>query len=179
MHRPIRPRPLGATTPGAGLRRPAQVLALSVLALLTAAACAPAISVQVAPHATDPVCAAVVLALPAELASHPRLDTTSQATTAWGDPAAPIVLRCGVEPPGPTTAKCVTATDGAGTSVDWIAVEGAAGSDGGATWTFTTYGREPAVEVTVPPEVTKGSSTSFLVDLGAAVAKTTVVRSCV
>mgnify|MGYP001788780905 CR=1 FL=1 len=51
--------------------------------------------------------------------------------------------------------------------------------DGGATWTFTTYGREPAVEVTVPPEVTRDSSTAFLVDLAPAVNKSPQLRSCV
>ncbi|MGV8966939.1 MAG: DUF3515 domain-containing protein [Cellulomonas sp.] len=159
--------------------RTLRISALALLTVATAAACSSAVSVPVAAHAADPVCADVVLALPAELATYPRQRTTSQATTAWGDPAAPITLRCGVEPPGPTTDKCVTATDDAGRSVDWIAIEGPAGPDGGTTWTFTTYGREPAVEVTVPPEVTKDSSTSFLVDLGPAVDKTATLRSCV
>lgn len=153
--------------------------ALVVLTTAAATACGPTVQVEVAPNAADPRCASVVLALPDPLATYPRLSTTSQATTAWGDPAAPIVLRCGVEPPGPTTDRCVTATDAAGTSVDWIAVEDAPGSDGGSGWTFTTYGREPAVEVTVPPEVTQDNSTSFLVDLAPAVSKTAVHRACV
>jgi len=156
-----------------------RISALALLTVATTAACSSAVSVPVAAHGADPVCADVVLALPAELASYPRRSTSSQATTAWGDPAAPIVLRCGVEPPGPTTDRCVTATDHAGRSVDWIAIEGPTGAGGGATWTFTTYGREPAVEVTVPPEVTKDSSTSFLIDLAPAVDKTTTLRSCV
>lgn len=140
-------------------------------------ACAPAVSVKVAPNAADPVCASVVLALPVKLAQYPRLDTTSQATAAWGDPAAPIVLRCGVDPLPPTTKKCVTATDSAGRAVDWVAVETGAAAVGGR-WTFTTYGREPAVEVTVPPEVTRAGSTSFLVDLAPAISRTAKLRSC-
>lgn len=155
-----------------------RICALALAAVATVSACTPAVSVPVADDAADPVCAAIVLALPDELASYPRLRTTSQATTAWGDPAAPIVLRCGVEPPGPTTDPCVTATDDAGTSVDWIAIEGPEAADGGSTWTFTTYGREPAVEVTVPPEITRDSSTAFLVDLAPAVNRATQVRSC-
>jgi hypothetical protein len=147
--------------------------------LAACAACTPAVSVDVAPHAADPVCASVVLALPAELAQFGHLNTTSQATAAWGDPAAPIVLRCGVDLLPPTTDKCVTATDSTGTSVDWVAVEGHPDADTKARWTFTTYGREPAVEVTVPPEVTSAGSTSFLVDLGKAVAKAKKLRSCV
>ncbi|RYV50268.1 DUF3515 domain-containing protein [Pengzhenrongella frigida] len=149
-----------------------------VLAAGATGACGPTVQVEVAPHAADPLCASVVLALPDELATYARLGTTSQATTAWGDPAAPIVLRCGVEPPGPTTDKCVTATDATGASVDWIAVE-SDDPDGDSTWTFTTYGREPAVEVSVPPEVTNENSTSFLVDLAPAVTKTTQLRACV
>lgn len=143
------------------------------------AACAPALSVDVAPDATNPVCASVILALPAELADAPRLSTSSQATAAWGEPAAPIVLRCGVDPLPPTTDTCVTATDAAGGSVDWVAVEGTADADGRAGWTFTTYGRDPAVEVTVPNQITSDRSTAFLVDLGQAMAKTPQLRACV
>lgn len=154
-----------------------RALTLAATTATAAAACAPAVSVPVAPGATDPVCASVVLALPVELASFSRLDTTSQATAAWGDPAAPIVLRCGVDPLPPTTEKCVTVTDNAGTAVDWVAVKGEANADG-ARWTFTTYGREPAVEVTVPSEVTSVRSTSFLMDLNPAVSRTTSRRAC-
>ncbi|QTE28659.1 DUF3515 family protein [Pengzhenrongella sicca] len=157
------------------LRLPAAAAGLLVVAT---AACAPAVSVRVAPAAADPICASVVLALPDELADGARLDTTSQATAAWGDAAAPIVLRCGVDPLPPTTQSCVTATDAAGVSVDWVAVEGARAADGTATWTFTTYGREPAVEVTVPGQVTADRSTSFLVDLSAAVTHAPQLRSC-
>jgi ABC-type Fe3+-hydroxamate transport system substrate-binding protein len=159
--------------------RPQALLVVVALVAVALAGCSRAVSVQVAPAAADPVCASVVLALPGTLAAGGRLDTTSQATAAWGDPAAPIVLRCGVDPPGPTTEKCVTATDQAGTSVDWVAVqEVAAGAAGGAGWTFTTYGRVPAVELRVPPRVTPQSATSLLVDLTAAVSKTDRVRSC-
>ena len=50
----------------------------------------------------------------------------------------------------------------------------------GSDWTFTTYGRVPAVEVRVPAEVaTTHSSTAFVDALGPAVARTTVERSCV
>ena len=150
---------------------------LTVAATTATAGCAPAVSVRVAPNAADPVCAAVVLALPAALADSPLLDTTSQATAAWGEPSSPIVLRCGVDPLPPTTDTCVTATDADGTSVDWVAVEDAA--DSGDGWTFTTYGRDPAVEVTVPPELTTERSTSFLVDLAPALSKTTLLRTCV
>lgn len=141
------------------------------------AACASPVGVDAAPHAADPLCAEVVLALPRELAGMPRLTTSSQATVAWGDRDAPVVLRCGVEPPAPSTDPCVSADDGA-VAVDWLAVEGTPDADGAADWTFTTYGRDPAVEVLVPAEVAASRSTSFLIDLGPAVARVEQIRSC-
>jgi len=133
--------------------------------------------VDVAPHAADPVCASVVLALPEDLDDLPRVRTSSQATVAWGDPTDPVVLRCGVEPPGPTTDQCVTAADDA-SSVDWIAVSGPADESGAADWTFTTYGRSPAVEVQVPASVTATRSTSFLLELGQAISQVEQTRRC-
>jgi hypothetical protein len=141
--------------------------------------CASPVSVDAAPFADDPVCAEVILALPDELGEAPRTDTTSQATAAWtaGDARDAIVLRCGVEPLPPTTEQCVTATDETGLSVDWVTTPGDEAT--GTPWTFTTYGRLPAVEVVVPTSVTSERSTSFLVDLGRAIAHTEQVRECV
>ncbi|MBB2921208.1 DUF3515 family protein [Cellulomonas cellasea] len=173
--------------------------------LVAVAGCAPTVSVAEAPYGHAPECARVVLALPPELGGLPQLATSSQASTAWGTATAPIVLRCGVEPPGPTTDRCVTVETPGGPSVDWLAVpaddevdpgaaadapEGAeapdAPSDGvtgggtvGATdWTFTTYGREPAIEVVVPAEVVSERSTSFLDQLGPAVDLLAPERTC-
>jgi hypothetical protein len=140
------------------------------------AGCTTPVGVEAAPHAADPLCAEVVLGLPRELAGMPRLRTSSQATAAWGEPGAAVVLRCGVEPPPPTTDPCVTADDGV-LAVDWLAIEGEAGPDG-APWTFVTYGRDPAVEVRVPAAVASSRSTSFLLDLGPAVARVEQTRSC-
>ena len=150
--------------------------ALTALALL--AGCAATATVPVAPFADDPVCAEVILALPQVLAEAERIGTTSQGTAAWTHdrPQEAIVLRCGVEPLPPTTDRCVTADDGAGTSVDWVTVPGDEGT--GEPWTFTTYGRVPAVEVTVPTSVTSERSSSFLVDLGLAVSRTAAERQC-
>ncbi len=131
--------------------------------------------VEVAPHATEPVCASVVLAVPDSLGDGlPQRDTTAQAAAAWGDAAAPVVLRCGVEPLGPTTEGCQTVETPGGASVDWVVVPD---EDGG--WTFTTYGREPAVELRVPSAVAAERSTAFVDQLGPAVALTEEVRSCV
>ncbi len=149
--------------------------------LLVATACAaPAVPVTVAPHATDPVCAEVVLATPDSLGEGlDRLDTTSQATTAWGEPTAAVVLRCGVEPLGPTTERCVTVETADGTAVDWVVVADDPQDEAGSDWTFTTYGRVPAVEVRVPAAVASARSTSFVDALGPAVSLATAERSCV
>ena len=82
--------------------------------------------VAAAPFADDPVCAEVVLGLPAVLAEAERIDTTSQGTAAWTHdaPADAIVLRCGVEPLPPTTEQCVTRRTAPGVSVDWVTVPG-------------------------------------------------------
>lgn len=144
--------------------------------LAATAGCSSVVSVPAAPHAADPLCAEVLLALPDDLDGMPRVRTGSQATAAWGDAADPVVLRCGVEPPPPTTDPCLTADDGT-TAVDWVAVTEPT-PDGGETWTFTTYGRTPAVEVVVPASVTAVRSTSFLIDLGPPVARVEQTRAC-
>lgn len=168
--------------------------AAGVLATALLAGCAPSVGVAVAPHATDPDCARVVLALPESLGDGlDELRTTSQATSAWGDPTDPVTLRCGVEVPGPTTEQCVTMETASGTSIDWLVradAEPADGSDGSTAgadpatdpgssdWTFVTYGRDPAVEVHVPAEVVAERSTSFLDALSPAVAQVEATRSC-
>jgi hypothetical protein len=146
--------------------------------LLGVASCAPGVSVKEAPHGADPVCASVVLALPDTLGDLPRLGTTSQASAAWGTTAAAVVLRCGVEVPGPTTVHCVTVDTTNGPSIDWLALPDDPNAQGATAWTFTTYGRDPAVEVHVPEAVTSTRSTSFLDELGPAIAHVPPTRSC-
>ena len=142
--------------------------AAAAVGLVALGACTPTITVEVAPDATDPLCASIVLALPEELGGAERLRTTSQATTAWGTQSSAITLRCGVEPPGPTTEACQAIEDVSGTSVDWLVVE----NEG--SWVFTTYGRVPAVEVSVPD----GVATAPVVDLNRAVSLAPQSRHC-
>lgn len=146
--------------------------------VLALAACAPGVSVAEAPHGADPVCASVVLALPDRLGDLPRQRTTSQASAAWGTAAAPVVLRCGVEVPGPTTVHCVSVETPDGPSIDWLAVADDPAAQGTTDWTFTTYGRDPAVEVRVPGSVASTRSTSFLDQLGPAIAQVKPTRAC-
>lgn len=143
--------------------------------LLTVAGCGSRAAVDPGPTASDPVCAEVLRALPDELSNAQRRSTNSQATAAWGDP--PITLRCGVTPPGPTTDRCISVTGADGASVDWVmAPLGTIPED---TWQFTTYGRVPAIEVTVPVAYAGDDATTTLVDLGAAVSLTDAERACV
>ncbi|RMI03423.1 DUF3515 family protein [Cellulomonas triticagri] len=173
---------------------------LPLVLLVTAAplaGCASSVGVPVAQDAANPDCARIVLQLPESLGD--GLDqhrTTSQATSAWGDPTDPVTLRCGVEVPGPTTEQCVTVETAAGTAIDWLvradaeppdgaadgATEGstpdALPSPGTSDWTFVTYGRAPAVEVHVPASVVAERSTSFLDALSPAIAQVEATRSC-
>ncbi|UJP39491.1 DUF3515 family protein [Cellulomonas palmilytica] len=144
----------------------------------TLAGCASAVATTAGPYATDPVCAQVVLATPDELSDLERRDTDAQATTAWGDGSGAVVLRCGVEPLGPTTDRCETVESPDGTSVDWVVVASDPDDEAGTDWTFTTYGRVPAVQLLVPAAIARTHPTSFLDALGPAVQHTARERGC-
>lgn len=145
------------------LRRPLSAVLVGG-ALLSTAACASTASVEAAPEAADPACADVMLALPETIGDHDLRQTDSQSTAVWGDPAA-AVLRCGVQPPGPSTERCVSA-DG----VDWLSVE----ED--ENWRLTSYGRDPAVEVVL--DVERVASSSAMMAVGAAVENVEQDRTC-
>lgn len=106
------------------------------------------------------MCAVLLLSLPDEVGGQQRRSTTSQASRAWGDPA--IVLRCGVTPLPPTTEGCVAIATAEDTEVDWVVTEGEDRAQ------FTTYGRLPAVEVTIP--TTYAGDQTIMTDLSTAVA---------
>lgn len=103
--------------------------------------CASSVDASPAAGAASAGCAAVGSAWPDRVGGQDRRETTtdSPAVAAWGDPA--IVARCGVTPPTATSAECIDA-DG----VDWIVHPLEDGTS------FTTFGREPAVEVLVPKD---------------------------
>ncbi|TGO04291.1 DUF3515 family protein [Serinibacter arcticus] len=158
------------------------VTVLAALALLIVTGCARDVPTAPAPSASDPVCARVLQATPGVLGGADQRPTTSQASRAWGDPA--ITLRCGVEPLDPTTDRCIAVTGGDGTEIDWVVAENddvvGTGEDADTErgrFMFTTYGRTPAIEVVVPVEYAGTDSTAILVDLGAAVSRTTTTES--
>jgi hypothetical protein len=126
-------------------RRPRLTVVLLAAALALAAAGALTwwlsrpVQVTAAPQAADPACATLADRLPREVRDQGRVATSSDspAVAAWGDPA--VIWRCGVTPPGPTTDECIE-VDG----VDWVRRP----LDDGSS--FTTFGRDPAVQVLVP-----------------------------
>lgn len=153
------------------LRRTVRPAAVTILAAAVSGCAAPVV-LDPAPHASDPVCGVVLQRAPLELDGMPRRSTTSQSSRAWGQ-QDPVVLRCGVEPPGPSTDRCIRITDDGAGVVDWVAVESE------DAWVFVTYGRVPAVEVTVPVSAAaERQPTAPLVDLGLAVSATSVERTC-
>lgn len=129
------------------------------------------------PEASDPVCARTLISMPDELGGAEKRNTTTQASRAWGDP--PITVRCGVEPPGPTTDRCVTAINASGESVDWVMREIGDPEVEENTWHFTTYGRAPAIEVIVPVEYAGTDATEILGVLGESVSRIPATRECV
>jgi hypothetical protein len=135
------------------------------IAALSLTACSPAVDVTPARDAANPLCAPMMVALPDAIGDSKLRKTNSQATAAWGDPSL-VILRCGVNVPGPTTDRCVTVN-----GVDWVIKEG------DPVWTLTTYGREPATEILMDPD--KISSATVLADLAAAAEKVPSARNCV
>ncbi|WP_343900578.1 DUF3515 domain-containing protein [Arthrobacter rhombi] len=129
---------------------PARRRAISALVLLCSglalAGCSSPANVESAGDASNPRCADMMVTMPDDLAGYKLRDTTSQATAVWGDPSK-IILRCGVNVPGPTTDPCVSVN-----GVDWVAKEG------DVAWTLTTYGRTPATEVLFNPNEVPSSS---------------------
>jgi hypothetical protein len=135
------------------------------LALLLAG-CSPAVSLEAAPGATDPLCADVVVHLPDELGTAPLRETDAQGTGAWGDPQSSVILRCGVATPGPTTDACISYDD-----VDWVEDDSRA-----PNIRYTTFGRTPAVEVVI--DSTQASYTA-LTDLSGVVSVIPQTDRCV
>jgi hypothetical protein len=127
-------------------RRPRLILVLSLVAVALLALAAVSwwyfwtpVQVAAPPNAADPQCVKMAGDLPSRVHGQDRVRTTSDSpgVAAWGDPA--VIWRCGVAPPAPTTDECLD-VDG----VDWVV---AVLSDGVS---FTTFGRDPAVQVLVP-----------------------------
>ena len=144
--------------------RPSLAVA-TIAAALALTSCSPVVDVTPAKDAANAACAPMMLALPDAIGDAKLRKTNAQATAAWGDPSA-VILRCGVNVPGPTTDRCVSVND-----VDWVIKEG------NPVWTLTTFGREPATEILMDPD--KISSATVLADLSSAAQKIKATRKCV
>ena len=142
---------------------PATLLA----AILTG--CAPTVSLQPADDAINPICAEVAVRLPDTVAGLPARETNAQATGAWGEPAS-VILRCGVPVPPPTAEfPCLPEPIG---GVDWLRDD----SDD-PNFVFTTYGRDPAVQVIINSDEVSGLEA--LTDLADAVAIIPAEAACI
>ncbi|MDR5711351.1 DUF3515 family protein [Nesterenkonia flava] len=145
-------------------RRAVTAWTLSLAATAALTGCSPTVGMDAAPYAADPECAQVMLLMPEEVAELDRRPTDAQATAAWGNPAQ-VLVRCGVEPPGPTPEHCVTAE-----GIDWLAIEHE------DYWQLVSYGREPAVEVLLDAD--EVPSSSVMLAMGPTVAHLEQTREC-
>lgn len=125
------------------------------------------------PDATHPVCAEIVLAAPEQMLDLDRRETNSQSTVSWGSGEDTIVMRCGAEPPPPTSEMCTRLADDSGLEVDWIVSE----EDGIVH--YTTYGREPAIDITVPRSVAPDQPSAVALDLAGLVSMIPATAYCV
>jgi Iap family predicted aminopeptidase len=121
---------------------------LLVLPILLLSGCTAAVNLDAAEDSNNPACAEVMIRLPAILGEHEQRFTNSQATSAWGDPAA-ILLRCGLPAVTVSELPCVTAAD-----FDWLVDDSQAPS-----YRFISYATSPAVEVIVDSQTASGVTT--------------------
>ncbi|WP_329448651.1 DUF3515 domain-containing protein (plasmid) [Streptomyces sp. NBC_01426] len=119
-------------------RRGPLVCAVAAASLAVAVYARADYSVPAGPFARTAPCSDVVARLPETLMGRGRDDVDGAGAAGWGDRA--VVLRCGVEPLAPTIDTCVNVN-----GFDWVLDDAGVERDG--AWVFTTYGREPAVEV--------------------------------
>lgn len=146
--------------------RPA--IAVAILgAVLALSGCSPTVALQPAEDAENTACAQVIVGLPETVAGLAQRKTDAQGTSAWGEPTA-IILRCGVPVPPPTAEYPCFTIDG----VDWLR-----DGDDAPNFVFTTYGRDPAVEVIVNGDAASG--VDALRDLAFAVSVTPKEGECI
>ena len=126
-------------------------------AILLLSSCAAIVPLEPADDAVNPSCAEVSVHLPESVANLDSRETNAQATGAWGEPAS-IILRCGVPVPPPTAEFACVPVDG----IEWLRDD-----SNDPTFVFTTYGRDPAVEVIIDGTVASGLE--VLTDLSDAV----------
>ena len=127
--------------------------------------CAATVVLSPADDANNPACAKVIVRLPQDTDGLAKRSTNSQSTAAFGTPVA-VTLRCGLKPVMVSALPCLSAG-----GVDWLVDE-----SNKPKYTFISFGRTPATEITV--DSTKASGATVLEDLGQAVQFTAVSKKC-
>jgi hypothetical protein len=117
-------------------------LVIAVSGLL--AGCSPIVALHPADDANNPDCASVIVRLPDQVGGLAKRQTDAQGTGAWGDPDA-VVLTCGVEVPAASELPCIDK------GVFWLRDD-----SNDAYWLFTSFGRDPAVDVVVDRDIVSG-----------------------
>ena len=142
--------------------------AAAALTLAALAGCsATKAEVEPAPDAGSPACVAALRQAPAHVLGQARIPLAVAGAAAWGRP--PVVLRCGLPEPGPSTLPCLTVN-----GTDWVV------DDRRDPLVFLTFGRSPAVEVRVPASYGRAEAPAALVDLApVADVLSRTARSCV
>jgi hypothetical protein len=149
------------------MRATLRLSAVAVLALGLLTGCAQSVALTPAKDAANPECAEVITRLPESVADLLQRDTNAQATSAWGSPAD-VLLYCGVAVPDPTASLTCVTVDG----IDWLR-----DPEDDPSFTFITYGRDPAIAVVVNSETVSGGNA--LTDLSNAVGIIPAERACV
>jgi hypothetical protein len=137
-----------------------------VAVLLTVAGCGGSTKITPAPDASAGACGSLLNRAPSTVLNGTRNSLDVAGAASWGSPA--VVMRCGVTPPGPTADHCIEVNDG----LYWIYTQTK------KTYDFVSYGRVPAVEVTVPTSVPQSNATDALIDLADAVRPLKVTGHC-
>lgn len=117
---------------------------LTVLVSIALTACSPIVALTPAPDANNPDCASVIVRLPEVVGGLAQRQTDAQGTSAWGDPDA-VVLTCGVPVPEASELPCIDK------GVFWLRDDSQEGY-----WLFTSFGRDPAVDVVVDRDIASG-----------------------
>jgi hypothetical protein len=141
------------------------LVGLTAALALALTGCAGQVPMVAAKDANNPKCAEVIVRLPAQVANQSKRETNAQSTGAWGNPAA-VLLTCGVTVPGPSTLPCVSVNQ-----IDWLEDDSQA-----PLYRYTTYGRNPAVQVVI--DSNKVSGTTTLVDLQSAIEVLPATTKC-
>lgn len=126
--------------------RPAPALLIlgAAISALALGGCAPIVALKPASDSNNPDCAAVIVRLPDRVGALEKRQTDAQSTAAWGEPDA-VVLTCGVPVPAASELPCIDK------GVFWLRDDSHDGY-----WLFTSFGRDPAIEVAVDREIASG-----------------------